>query len=234
MRSYRAPPIRGPCRPRKGRLRSKIPALKETLEGRFDHLHAAWIGSIRAHVDFLDEQISGLTDAIGEQIAPFTQAVDLLCTIPGVQRRTAALIKDEIGVDSSVSRPTTACVLGREVHRHRPVRQKAPLRNDPQRLEVVGLGAGGSRDGCGSDQRRLPRRSIRKPASQPRSQESPRGRQALDPNRVLAHALNRRDLPRPRRRLLPQTRPRTRHKTARRPTPSPGHHVILEQLPQAA
>jgi transposase len=50
----------------KGRLRSKIPALKEALEGRFDHLHAVWIGSILAHLDFLDEQISGLTEAIGE------------------------------------------------------------------------------------------------------------------------------------------------------------------------
>ena len=86
----------------KGRLRSKIPALKEALEGRFDHLHAVWIGSILAHLDFLDEQISGLTDAIGEQIAPFTQAVELLCTIPGVQRRTAEVIIAEIGVDMSV------------------------------------------------------------------------------------------------------------------------------------
>ncbi len=42
----------------KGRLRTKIPALKEALEGRFDQLHAVWIGSILAHLDFLDGQIS--------------------------------------------------------------------------------------------------------------------------------------------------------------------------------
>ncbi len=86
----------------KGRLRVKIPALKEALEGRFDHLHAVWIGSILAHLDFLDGQISGLTEAIGEQIAPFEQAVELLCTIPGVQRRTAEVIIAEIGVDMTV------------------------------------------------------------------------------------------------------------------------------------
>ena len=86
----------------KGRLRTKIPALKEALNGRFDHLHAVWIGSILAHLDFLDEQISGLTEAIGEQIAPFEPAVELLCTIPGVQRRTAEVIIAEIGVDMSV------------------------------------------------------------------------------------------------------------------------------------
>jgi transposase len=85
-----------------GKLRKKIPALKEALEGRFDHLHAVWIGAILAHLDFLDEQISSLTEAIGEQIAPFEKAVELLCTIPGIQRRNAEVIIAEIGVDMQV------------------------------------------------------------------------------------------------------------------------------------
>jgi hypothetical protein len=42
------------------------------------------------------------TEAIGEQIAPFEKAVELLCTIPGVQRRTAEVIIAEIGVDMSI------------------------------------------------------------------------------------------------------------------------------------
>jgi len=86
----------------KGRLRAKLPVLREALEGRFDELHAVWIGAILAHLDFLDEQISSLTEAIGEQIAPFEKAVELLCTIPGVQRRTAEVIVAEIGLDMSV------------------------------------------------------------------------------------------------------------------------------------
>jgi transposase len=86
----------------RGRMRAKIPALKEALEGRFDHLHAVWIGAILEHIDFLDGQIASLTEAIGEQIAPFEKAVELLCTIPGVQRRTAEVIIAEIGVDMSV------------------------------------------------------------------------------------------------------------------------------------
>jgi transposase len=86
----------------RGLLRKKIPALREALEGRFDHLHAVWIGAILAHLDFLDEQIARLTEAIGEQIAPFEPAVELLCTIPGVQRRNAECIIAEIGVDMSV------------------------------------------------------------------------------------------------------------------------------------
>ena len=86
----------------RGRLRAKLPALREALEGRFDRLHAVWIGAILAHVDFLDEQIASLTESIGEQIAPFEGAVELLCTIPGVQRRTAEVIVSEIGTDMSV------------------------------------------------------------------------------------------------------------------------------------
>jgi transposase len=86
----------------KGKLRAKLPALREALVGRFDHLHGVWIGAILNHIDFLDEQIASLTEAIGEQIAPFAWAVELLCTIPGVQRRTAEVIIAEIGIDMSV------------------------------------------------------------------------------------------------------------------------------------
>ncbi|MDQ3240120.1 MAG: IS110 family transposase [Actinomycetota bacterium] len=86
----------------RGRLRAKLPALREALEGRFDDLHAVWIGAILAHVDFLDEQIESLSEAIEEQIAPFESAVELLRSIPGVQRRTAEVIVAEIGTDMSV------------------------------------------------------------------------------------------------------------------------------------
>ena len=85
----------------KGRLRQKLPALREALEGRFSALHALLIGAILAHLDFLDEQIDRLSDAIEERIAPFASAVELLCTIPGVQRRTAEVILAEIGPDMS-------------------------------------------------------------------------------------------------------------------------------------
>jgi transposase len=87
----------------KGRLRKKLPALRESLEGRFDRLHALLIGSILAHLDFLDEQIDGLSDAIEEQLVPFGMgAVALLVTIPGVGERSAQNILAEIGTDMSV------------------------------------------------------------------------------------------------------------------------------------
>jgi transposase len=86
----------------RGKLRAKIPALREALEGRFDEEHALVVGAILTHIDFLDEQITLLSDAIGEKIAPFEGAVELLCTIPGVQRRTAEVMIAEIGADATV------------------------------------------------------------------------------------------------------------------------------------
>jgi transposase len=59
----------------KGRLRAKLPALREALEGRFDVEHALIVSAILAHLDFLDEQIDRLSDAIAEQLGPFATAV---------------------------------------------------------------------------------------------------------------------------------------------------------------
>ncbi len=74
----------------KGRLRAKIPELTEALEGRFEELHGLLIGSILAHLDFLDAQIQALSQAIEAKLAPLAPAaVKLLCTIPGVGERTA-------------------------------------------------------------------------------------------------------------------------------------------------
>jgi transposase len=86
----------------KGRLRSKLPALREALEGRFEPLHALLVGSILAHLDFLDEQIEQLSGAIEEQLRPFQSAVDVLRSVGGIETRTAQNILAEIGVDMTV------------------------------------------------------------------------------------------------------------------------------------
>ena len=84
----------------RGRLRTKLPALREALEGRFGAKHALIVGQILAHIDFLDEAITRLSHAIEEQLGPFgTQQVELLCTIPGIQRRAAEVIIAETGGD---------------------------------------------------------------------------------------------------------------------------------------
>jgi transposase len=82
-------------------MRKKIPALREALAGHVDAHHRLWIGAILRHVDFLDEQIDRLSEAIEEQIRPFTAAVELLCTMTGFQRRGAECVIGEIGADMS-------------------------------------------------------------------------------------------------------------------------------------
>ena len=86
-----------------GKLRAKIPALKQALEGRFEAHHALVIGAILAHLDFLEEQIARLSEAIEEQLGPTGLAgVALASTITGVARRTAEVMLAEIGTDMSV------------------------------------------------------------------------------------------------------------------------------------
>ena len=85
----------------RGKLRAKLPALREALEGRFEAHHALVIGAILAHLDFLDEQIERLSDAIEEQLGPFATGVRLASTITGVAARTAEVMVAEIGTDMS-------------------------------------------------------------------------------------------------------------------------------------
>jgi len=85
-----------------GKLRRKIPQLKQALEGRFEPLHALLVSSILAHLDFLDEQIERLSEAIEEQLRPFAAAVELLRSLDGIETRTAQNVLAEIGVDMSV------------------------------------------------------------------------------------------------------------------------------------
>ena len=64
---------------------------------------------ILRHIDFLDDKIDQLTGMIQEQIRPFAPAVELLCTVVGIQHRGAQCIIGEIGTDmDAVSRPPAA------------------------------------------------------------------------------------------------------------------------------
>jgi transposase len=87
----------------KGKLRAKIPALRQALEGRFEPHHALVIGAILAHLDFLDEQIDRLSAAIEDQLGPTgAGGVALASTLTGVAKRTAEVMVAEIGTDMSV------------------------------------------------------------------------------------------------------------------------------------
>jgi transposase len=85
----------------RGRLRAKLPQLREALEGRFTDHHALIVGEMLGQIDHLDETIARLSERIEEQIAPFSSEVELLRTIPGVDSRSAEVLIAEIGADMS-------------------------------------------------------------------------------------------------------------------------------------
>jgi transposase len=85
----------------RGRLRQKLPALRKALTGWFSPTHRIIVGELLAHLEYLDESIGRLSDDITAMIAPFVAEIDLLDTIPGVNRRTAEAVLAEIGPDMS-------------------------------------------------------------------------------------------------------------------------------------
>ncbi|MCX4625477.1 IS110 family transposase [Streptomyces sp. NBC_01443] len=80
-------------------LRRKIPELTEALTGRFRE-HPAFLDRLHLdHYDQLTTMIDRLTGRVEEAMAPFRGALDLLDTIPGINRATAEVIVAETGGD---------------------------------------------------------------------------------------------------------------------------------------
>jgi transposase len=91
----------------RGRLRNKLPELRQALRGRFSVHHALLVRLALEHVEQLERSIAELDAEVDRVIAPFAQARDRLDTITGVGKRAAESIIAEIGVDMSVF-PTAA------------------------------------------------------------------------------------------------------------------------------
>ena len=85
----------------KGRLRAKLPALREALNGRFGEHHAFLVALVLDHLEQLEAAIARLDEEIDRVMAPFSTARELLDSITGVGKRAAECIIAEIGVDMS-------------------------------------------------------------------------------------------------------------------------------------
>jgi transposase len=119
-------------------MRNKLPELEEALQGRFSRHHALVVGEILAKLDYLEGLIERLSEEVDRAILPFAQQVQLLDTIPGVDRRMAEALVAEIGVD--MSRFGTAARLaswaGMCPGQHESA-GKSPRGEDSQGLKVV-------------------------------------------------------------------------------------------------
>lgn len=86
----------------RGKLRKKLPALRQALVGRFRAHHAFLVSQLLAHLDYLDESIETVSAQIDTAMAPFQEELARLDTIHGVNKRTAEVIVAELGVDMTV------------------------------------------------------------------------------------------------------------------------------------
>lgn len=86
----------------KGKMREKIPQLRDALQGRFrlEH-HGVIVAHLLAHIDTLDQAIGALDEKVETMLAPHAHIVELLLTIPGVALRSAQVLIAECGLDMS-------------------------------------------------------------------------------------------------------------------------------------
>jgi transposase len=86
-----------------GRLRAKIPELRQALAGRFrvEH-HGLLARRMLTHIRFLEDAITDLDAQIDRLIIPFAPMLELVMTIPGVDRVVGVCLIAEIGVDMTI------------------------------------------------------------------------------------------------------------------------------------
>ena len=82
-------------------MRSKRAELEEALCGHFLPHHSFLLTEHLSHLDYLDEAIDRVSQAIEEHLADEQEAIALLDTIPGVSQRTAEILIAEVGTDMS-------------------------------------------------------------------------------------------------------------------------------------
>lgn len=81
-------------------LKKKVDAVIESIEGyQMTSSQKERMLMVRSHLEFVQQSIDSLDSKLDELIAPYENAVSLLCTIPGVDRASAITLISEIGTD---------------------------------------------------------------------------------------------------------------------------------------
>ena len=84
------------------RMRSKIPQLREALEGQVNEHHRFMLRLLLDQVEHFEQQIKKLDERIEAVMSPLErQAVQILDEIPGIDCRSAQNVLAEIGTDMS-------------------------------------------------------------------------------------------------------------------------------------
>ena len=85
----------------KGKMRGKIPDLREALDGHFTDAHARLVAQMLHRLDRVEQALVELDELIAEACRPWAHQLELLQTIPGVGPKVAQVILAETGGDMS-------------------------------------------------------------------------------------------------------------------------------------
>ena len=81
-------------------LKKKSESVIESIEGyQMTDAQKYRIRLVHAHMDYITSTISDIDSMIDSLVEPYENAVQLLCTIPGIDRSSAIIIISEIGTD---------------------------------------------------------------------------------------------------------------------------------------
>ena len=81
-------------------LKKKSESVIESIEGyQMTDAQKYRMRLVHAHIDYIQSMLSYIDSLIDSLVEPYENAVQLLCTIPGIDRSSAIIIISEIGTD---------------------------------------------------------------------------------------------------------------------------------------
>jgi transposase len=84
------------------RVKAPLPEIQSAIDGSLCFQQAEKLRLIRQHLNALDACKTSLKALIEQCSSPFNSQIELVMTVPGIQRPSAVSILSEIGVDMSV------------------------------------------------------------------------------------------------------------------------------------
>ncbi len=84
------------------RTKASLEEISEAINGRIRRHHRDMLRFHWEHMTYLEQTIKNLEEQIDQRLSPYRKEIELLDTIPGVNKDSAAVFLAEMGVDMSV------------------------------------------------------------------------------------------------------------------------------------
>ncbi len=84
-------------------LKKKADSVLESIEGyQITKEQKLRMNTVRSHLTYIENSIKYLDDTINSMVMPYESFITLMCTIPGIERKSAITVISEIGNDVSL------------------------------------------------------------------------------------------------------------------------------------